>query len=297
MGRGAPGGLPAEAELQAFAHAAAHLLIERTPRLAGARTVARRPGVGIQPLDHRDYAPGDEVRHIDWRLTARARRPIVRRFEAESVTDWTLVLDASSSMAVLDGAKWRAAVQATAALAYALLQLGHRVGLLVFGAGVIAECPRGRGAHHYAAIARRLSALQPAPAGARSSLGVCAPHLQGTASVFTVSDFLADDEMRRDLSALRQRCSTLHALQLSHAGETRLPAGAELDLVDIETGARLQVHADAPAAARASAERAAMTTRLRGFCSRSGIAFSDWDVALPWQRALLSHLVRARSRC
>ena len=67
VGRGAPGGLPAEAELQAFAHAAAHLLIERTPRLAGARTVARRPGVGIQqglqlvPLSMADLAVAQGV--------------------------------------------------------------------------------------------------------------------------------------------------------------------------------------------------------------------------------------------
>lgn len=297
--------LPSEPELRAFASAAAQLLIERQPRTAGTRTVSRRAGVGLQHLDHRDYMPGDAVRHIDWRQTARRRLPIVRRFEAESMSDWTIVLDASSSMAVPGAAglqtpsptKWQAAVHMAAALSYALLHLGHRVGLLVFGERVRAECPRGRGQHHYAALVRLLTTLQPAALGERSELGVCAPHLKGAASVFALSDFLADDEMCRDLGALVQRCTSLHAVQLSDAAETRLQAVGEFDLVDVETGARAPVHAGEQAHAQATAERAAMTARLRSYCARSGVAFTDWDIATPWQHALLQHLVRARSHC
>lgn len=286
--------LPSETELRSFASAAAHLLVERRPRALGSRTVTRRAGVGLQHLDHRDYAPGDEVRHIDWRQTARQRRPILRRFESESVADWTLLLDASSSMAVHGAAKWRAAVRMAAAMSYALLQLGHRVGVLVHGGRVLSECPRGRGQHHYAAIAGLLSTLQPAQAGERSDLGVCAPHLHGAASVFSLGDFLADDEMRRDLGAIARRCSALHVMQLTDAAETRLQVTGEFDLVDVETGARMAVHAGEHANALASTERAAMTARLRSFCARSGLAFTDWDIARPWQHTLLAHLLQAR---
>jgi uncharacterized protein (DUF58 family) len=267
------------------------------PHALGSRTVRRRAGIGIQHLDHRDYAAGDEVRHIDWRQTARHRRPIVRRFESESVSDWTILLDASSSMAVHGAAKWQAAVRMGAAMSYALLELGHRVGLLAFGMRVLSECPRGRGQHHYAAIARLLAALQPARTGERSELGVCARHLHGAASVFTISDFLADDEMRRDLGALLQRCTALHALQVTDSAETELRLAGDFDLVDVETGARMQTRASERANALATGERAAMTGRLRGFCARSGIAFTDWDVAHPWQHTLLRHLVQARSVC
>jgi uncharacterized protein (DUF58 family) len=291
------GALPSEHELHAFARAAAHLLVERAPRSAGARTVARQVGVGIQHLDHRDYAPGDEVRHIDWRQTARSRRPILRRFESEAVSDWTLLLDVSSSMAVHGRAKWQAAVRISAAMGYALLQLGHRVGLLAFGTRVVAQCPAGRGQPHNAALARLLATLQPAAAGERSDLGACAQHLHGVASVFVVSDFLADGEMARDLTAVRQRCSALHAVQVSTAQETRLAADGELDLVDVETGARLPLHASGHASALATGERAAMTARLRAFSARSGVAFSDWDITQPWQPALLHHLLQARANC
>lgn len=289
--------LPSEPELQAFASAAAQLLVERLPRTAGSRAVSRQAGVGLQHLDHRDYAPGDEVRHIDWRQTARQRRPILRRFEAESATDWTLLLDTSSSMATHGAAKWRGALQMAAAMAYALLQLGHRVGLLAFGDRVLAECPGGRGQHHYAAIARLLGTLQPAPTGERSELGVCARHLRGAASVFVLSDGLVDDEMRRDLAALLQRCTALHVVQVSDAADTRLGVDGEVELVDVETGAHLPALAGGAAEALAAAERRAMTARLRGFCLRSGAAFTDWDIAQPWQHTLIRHLVQARSNC
>ncbi len=292
-----PAELPSEPELQSFASAAAQLLIERQPRLPGSRTVSRRAGVGLQHFDHRDYAPGDEVRHIDWRQTARRRQPIVRRFESESVADWTLLLDASSSMAVQGAAKWQSAVRIAAAMSYALLQLGHRVGVLVFGERVLAECPRGRGQPHYAAIARLLRSLQPAPSGERSELGVCAPRLHGATTVFTLSDFLASDEMRRDLGAMVQRCAALHVMQVSDAAETRLRQVGDLDLVDMETSVRMPVHVGEGTGVQAAVERAAMTARLRSFCARSGVAFTDWDIATPWQQTLLRHLVQARSNC
>lgn len=293
----APGGLPREADLQAFAAAAAQLLVERQPRAAGTRVVNGREGAGLQHLDHRDYAPGDEVRHIDWRQTARRRAPVVRRFEAETVADWTLIVDASSSMATHGASKWQAAVCAAAAMAWALLQLGHRVGLLVFGERVLAETPPGRGAAHYAAIARQLLALQPAPQGEGSSLAACVRHLRGAASLFVIADFLADAEMRRDLAALLPRCTALHVLQLHDAADTRLPAGhGELAVVDVETGEQLPVRR-ADAALQAAAARVAATLRLRRFCGQRGAAFTDWDVAQPWQPTLLRHLVRARRHC
>ena len=289
--------LPGEAELRSFASAAAQLLTERLPRAAGSRTVTRRPGVGLQHFDHRDYAPGDDVRHLDWRQTARRRQPIVRRFESESATDWTLLLDASSSMATHGAIKWQAAVSMAAAMSYALLELGHRVGLLVFGARVLGECPRGRGQHHYAALARQLTALQPAPVGERSELGACARRLHGAASVFILSDFLADDEMCRDLGAIVERCTALHLVQLTDAADSRLPLAGEVDLVDVETGETMPSRASAQANELAAGERAAMTARLRRYCARSGAAFSDADVAQPWQHTLLDHLVQARFNC
>jgi uncharacterized protein (DUF58 family) len=289
--------LPRGPELQAFARAAARLLTEQRPRAIGARVVRRRAGIGIQHLDHREYVAGDEVRHIDWRQTARRRRPIVRRFESESVSEWTILLDASSSMTVRGAAKWHAALRAAAAMSYALLELGHHVGLLAFGSGVIAQCPKGRGQPHYTAVVRVLGSLQPATSSERSDLGACAARLHEAASVFVISDFLAEDAMCQQLSGLLQRCAALHALQVTDPNETSLPFLGEVDLLDVETGTRIPTLVDESVIAAVKEQRTALTRRLQTFCTRAGIAFTDWEVGKPWQATLLRHLVEARCIC
>ena len=287
--------LPAQTELDAFARAAGHLLIERQPRMMGSRVVQRRAGTGLQHLDHRDYAPGDEIRYIDWRQTARWQRPIIRRFEAESVTDWTILLDASSSMCAR--AKWRGALNVAAAMSYALLELGHRVGVLVFGTRVIGECPSAHGQHQYAAIARLLRGLVPARMGETSNLGACAQFVHGTSSVFAVSDFLSEEHLRRDLALVQRRSAALHAVQIGDASETMLSETGELELIDAESGAHVNALITPESSAVAAGRRADLTRGLRSFCAHNGIAFSDWDVAQPWQPMLMRHLIRAQLTC
>jgi uncharacterized protein (DUF58 family) len=286
-------GLPTHAELQSFARVAAHLLAEHPTPAIGSRTVKRRAGAGLQHLDHRDYVPGDEVRHIDWRQTARRRRPIVRQFEAETTGDWFVLLDASSSMAVAGAGKWRAAVAGACAMSYALLELGHRVALVTFGDDVLAECAPGRGAAHFPAIVRTLASAEPSRAGARSNLVACVRRLFGTASAFVISDFLGLAELRPDLAALRERCVALHALQVHDAEELQVPGSGPVELVDVETGESVSSIAGPQVESLARDEHAAMSRRLQRYCLNGGIAYTRWAIDQPWQRVLVDHLVRA----
>lgn len=287
--------LPTHAELRTFARVAAHLLTEQPAPGLGPRTVKRRAGVGLQHLDHRDYVPGDEIRHIDWRQTARLQRPIVRQFEAETSGDWFLMLDASASMTTCGSRKWRAAITATAAMAFALLELGHRVAVVAFASDVVAECPPGRGARHFPRVVRTLLALRPAVSGARSNLSACVRRLQGTASGFVVSDFLGPSDLRPSLAALRERCVLLHALEVHTAGDLRLQGPGPVELYDVESGETATSNTGHVAELAARAAHDALLQRLQRFAARSGIAFSAWDAALPWQRLLVGHLVRART--
>ena len=287
--------LPSHAELRSFARVAAHLLTEHPSPGLGSRTVRRRAGAGLQHLDHRDYAPGDEIRHIDWRQTARRQRPIVRQFEAETSGDWFLLLDTSSSMATGGARKWRAAVSATAAMSFALLELGHRVAIVAFASDVLAMCPPGRGARHFPQVVRTLLTLHPAESAAHSNLAACAPRLLGTASGFVVSDFLGPLDLRPALAALRERCVQLHALEVHAAQDLRLPRSGPFELYDVETGAAASSGAGVTAEAAAQAAHDALLLRLQRFTARSGIAFTPWDVALPWQRVLVDHLLRAHA--
>ena len=105
---------------------------EAVTQLAGAYHGAR-PGVGLTFAELRAYEPGDDVRHIDWNVTARQGKPFVRRFvEERSLTLW-LVLDVSASMRFgMEGrTKADPAAQAAALLATAAVHNGDRVGLLM----------------------------------------------------------------------------------------------------------------------------------------------------------------------
>jgi hypothetical protein len=98
-----------------------------------------------------------------------------------------------------------------------------------------------------------------------------------------------------DLAALRERCVLLHALQTHEPREFSLPGPGPIELFDVETGQSLTSQADAAVVSAARIAHDEHVRRLRRFTALSGIAYSCWDVAVPWQRVLLDHLVHART--
>jgi hypothetical protein len=144
-------------------------------------------------------------------------------------------------------------------------------------------------------VVRSLRSLCPAATGARSNLAACVRRLRGTASAFVASDFLGPSDLRPDLAALREHCVLLHALETHDARELTLTGPGPVELFDVETEATLTTEVDPSVATAARAAHAEHLARLQRFASRTGIAFTAWDVALPWQRVLIDHLVRART--
>jgi uncharacterized protein (DUF58 family) len=282
--------------LRNFARLAGRLFIEPPGRQGGMRSQRRQHGAGLQYLDHRDYVPGDDLRWVSWPLTARLGRPMVRQFQREVATDWVVCIDASSSMVAVGADKWRRAQQIAVAVAYTLLDLGHRAGLLIYGPGVAAICPPGRGQSQFTGIDRMLRMHAPRSAGVVATLGSCLGQLRGASAAFVLSDFLGDDTIQRDLGLLRRACTVVHAMQLLSPAELRLPETGPIELVDVETGARRQVLSLPGHEVDATARAQAQVRNLRAFCAGHGIAFSDASVSLSWQQALLRHLGRAAAR-
>src|SRR5262245_20943737 len=127
--------------------------------LAGAYLGAR-PGVGLTFAELRAYEPGDDVRHLDWNVTARQGRPYVRRFtEERSLTLW-LIVDVSASLRFGPEGRSKAdrAAQAAALLATAAVQNGDRVGLAMVSDRLEAEIHPGGGDRHLARVVRALVA-------------------------------------------------------------------------------------------------------------------------------------------
>jgi uncharacterized protein (DUF58 family) len=225
------------------------------------------PGPGVEFLALRPYVPGDAPRHIDWRVTARRRRPYVRRYVEERELRVLIALDVSRSMGSPQertGTRERAAT-VVAALSMAAAQNGDQVGLLTFGAEVEGAVPPRRGVRHALELVRRaLADVAPGPrTDIRPVLGALR-RLHGHAVVFLVSDFaidppLEDVEVRRQLAA----CAHKHELLAVHLPGEEPPAiPALLAVSDAESGRAGWLdgsRGDAAASARrAAAVRAAL---------------------------------------
>src|SRR4051812_26459409 len=127
--------------------------------LAGAYHGAR-PGVGLMFSELRAYEPGDDVRHLDWNVTARQGKPYVRRFVEERSLGLWLVVDVSASLRFGPDGRSKAdrAAQAAALLAAAAIQNGDRAGLLLLSDRLEADLPPAGGMRPLARVVRALVA-------------------------------------------------------------------------------------------------------------------------------------------
>ena len=284
----------AEAELARLARIADPLLAGRALLQPGQRPARARAGSGIEFLDYREYAAGDDPRGLDWRATARSRAPQVRRYRDESSSDWFVCLDASRSMQAVEHSKWLLAVQLAACLSYVLLHLGNRVSVLLFSERVTRRCPLGRGRFQYARITRFLREVE--PRGGRADIRATLSNAGARNPIIVVSDFLAEDAHQAELAALLASGRAVHALQVLDRAEVETYTTGPLTLRDMEDGAALAV-ADAGGAARGAAERLGLLQAdLTAFCRAHAVPFTTCWTAAGWKPALLEHLRNLRGR-
>ncbi len=279
-----------QAELIRLARVADRLLSGRPKITPGNRPHKLRAGHGIEFLDHRAFMPGDNPRDIDWRATARSRNPQIRRFRNETSSDWFICLDRSASMSLGNGRKWALAVQLTAALAYLLIHLDNRVGLLTFSDRVDGFKPLGRGHHAYAALLRLLESTHPRTSGGGTLLNGCASQLQSGSQIIVISDFLTADSLQPGLKLLAGIGEDLHAVQVLDENETLLPQSGALSLRDIETNEKISIHPTAEVQKQAEQQLANLIKNLQLHCQKHQIAFTSCTTADNWKSILLEHL-------
>ena len=288
-------------DLQRFARLAAPLLQGTAARGLGPRAARNRPGPGLEFLDMRYYQPGDDIRHIDWRQSARRQRTVVRRFRDEAAADWFICVDCSASVR-LGESKWPMTIQLTSALAYALLFAGHRVALLLFSDRIEGIRHLGRGAHQFSALLDLLMAQDDASAPTRarvssssgSNLGLCRDFLTQDSNVFVISDFLEPDGMRLDLRSIRSAVSSANALQVLAKDEVHVPTSGIAALRDVESGQMKQLLISDRVEENVRHELNSHRETLRKDCAALGIRFASCNTEDRWERVLLAHL-NARS--
>ncbi len=279
-----------QTELKRLAVVAGKWLAGRSSTMGGGRPHRRQPGRGLEFFDHRPYVAGDEVRHVDWRQTARRDTTMVRRFVHEASTDWLVCLDCSASMQSAMRHKWTLGLQLAAAISYLLLYLGDRVALAGFSKDLDAVCRPGRGAGHYTRLLMVLRDLSRQPRGNASQPGACAPLARRGDAAIVITDGLSEDGMQADIALLAAQCAHVQVLHLEDPLDTTLPSSVSLRLVDVETD-RTQSVASSPAladAAQAAYRNIAAT--LRGHCLARDIPYTRVNAASHWRDALLDHL-------
>lgn len=200
-------------------------------------------GSGMEFEEVREYAPGDEIRSIDWNVTARMGKPFVKRYvEERELTVWLLVdLSASGAFGSLSQLKNEAAAEFCALLAFAAIRNNDKVGLIVFTDRVELSIPPSKGRTHVLRLIRELLRFE--PEGRGTDLAVALEYLGRVTHkrgvVFLVSDFLSPgvlaEQSGKQLRVLARR-HDLIAVTVGDRRERDLPDIGLIELEDAETG-------------------------------------------------------------
>jgi uncharacterized protein (DUF58 family) len=208
------------------------------------RTLLR--GTGMDLADLREYQHHDDVRHIDWNVTARLNVPHVRVFtEDREMSAWFL-LDLSPSMDFGSGEQRKRHVSAefVAVLARMLTRHGNRVGAMLYGSGVDALIPARGGRHHVLhllhTMQNRPETLQGGPTRLHELFDSAANTIKRRSTIFVVSDFMSETGWEKPLGLLAQRHEVL-AVRLLDPLELELPDLGLIPIRDAETGEQLLV--------------------------------------------------------
>jgi uncharacterized protein (DUF58 family) len=239
------------------------------------RTLFR--GYGMDIADLREYQYGDDVRHIDWNVTARLQTPYVREFhEDREITAWFLLdLSQSVNFGSTHVRKRNVSSDFVAVLARLLTRRGNRVGALYYGEKVDGMIPARSGRRQVLAILHAMQAEPETPSSSGTNLGEllrAAEHaVRRRSLIFVVSDFISAPGWAEALGRLAQRHETI-AVRLHDPLEAELPDLGLVVVQDAETGEQLFVDTnDRGFRKRFAAAAARRETELRAAFSEAQV--------------------------
>jgi uncharacterized protein (DUF58 family) len=257
-------------------------------------------GRGMEFEEVRPYVPGDEVRDIDWNVTARFGHPYVKRFVEERELTVLLVLDVSRSMrfGTAGPEKRELAAELSAILAFAALRNDDRVGLVLAGGRVEHFVPPARGRSHALRLLRDVLEVTPRAPGTR--LGEAARFVLRTTHrrsvIFWISDF--EDQLDvRDWRVLTRR-HELTAFQTRDPRDELLPGVGWVELEDLESGERGLVHTSSKDVRdRYHAEARERRRRVEQTLKQAGVAMLEVRTDRSYLPALMRYFsARRRAR-
>jgi len=254
-------------------------------------------GFNVEFSEYRDYAPGDDLRRLDWRVFARTERHFVKQFEAETNLSAYLLLDASGSMAFSGRTERRLdyAASLAAALALLLLRQGDHVGLVTFDDDLRLFIPPRAHARHFGVLVDALENVRPGrETDIAGVLHRIAERVRRRSMVIVISDFL--DDVERVLNGLhhfRHRRHEVIALHVLDETERDFPFDRVVRFEDLEGDDAVVADPAVVADGYRAAFKGYLDALRRG-CRENAIDYELMWLSEPFDRALAAYLARRR---
>lgn len=217
-------------------------------------------GQGIDFEDFREYQPGDEVRSIDWNVTARLGAPFVKKFVEQRELTVFLAIDVSASgnYGSHGPSKRELMAEVAALLAFSALQNKDKVGLILFTDEIELFVPAKKGSSHVLRLIREILYHRPMrhQTALAPTVHILQNHVRRRSLVFLISDFLFPGDLASDLRTVSRQHDMI-AIQVSDPAEYALPPAGRVRLEDPETGDQIEINTSSPKLRRAYAAEAA----------------------------------------
>jgi uncharacterized protein (DUF58 family) len=200
-------------------------------------------GRGMEFMEVREYQPGDDIRIIDWNVTARYGYPFVKKFKEERELTVVFLVDASSSgqFGTRDRLKEEIAAELCSVLAYSATKNNDKVGMIIFTDKIEKYIPPKKGRYHVLRLIREVLYFKPESKGTDINLALefLGRVIKRKAIVFLVSDFLSGDFDK--LLRIANRRHDVIAIRIADPRELELPDVGFLELEDAETGEQILI--------------------------------------------------------
>lgn len=268
-----------------------HLALVSKRIFSGAMRAERRTkkvGSGVEFADHRDYAPGDDLRTLDWAAYSRFQKLLVRLYEEEEDLSIYFILDTSSSMAFGDGEKLRHAKRLCAALAYVGLANLDRVTIVSATDELSGRMPETRGKARIFRIFRFLSGLRgEGHTDLEDSLKTFVAQHKRRGLAVLISDLYDAKGFEKGINVLRYNKFEPFVLHVTDAADRRPPLKGDVRVYDCETGEEREVTVTTGVLDRYAKAYDAYLGEVRRFCTKKQVAYYEADVEVPFDELIL----------
>jgi uncharacterized protein (DUF58 family) len=248
----------------------------------------KKTGSGVEFADHRDYAPGDDFRHLDWHAYQRFDRLLLRLFEEEEDLSIYFIIDCSWSMAFGDGHKLRYAKQLCAALAYVGLANLDRVAIVAANDEISGRMEPTRSKQRIFRVFRFLNRVQAdGETDLESALKTFVAQHKRRGLAVLISDLYDPAGFEKGINVLRYNKFEPFVLHVVSASDAAPDLKGDLVIYDCETGEEREVTVTNKVLERYSEAYRSYRKRIERFCASRQVVYFSADVQVPFDELIL----------